>query len=100
LLLDEATSALDAESEHLVQQAIDELIRAGEQTVICIAHRLSTIKDANIICVMQDGNIVEKGSHSELLAQDGVYKKLIERQLQGHNSSAKRKEESDGEAKE
>lgn len=52
LLLDEATSALDAESEHLVQQAIDELIRAGEQTVICIAHRLSTIKDANVICVM------------------------------------------------
>jgi len=51
LLLDEATSALDAESEHLVQQAIDELIRSGDQTVICIAHRLSTIKDANIIAV-------------------------------------------------
>jgi len=68
LLLDEATSALDAESEHLVQQAIDELIKAGEQTVICIAHRLSTIKDANVICVMQDGKIAEKGSHQELLA--------------------------------
>lgn len=95
LLLDEATSALDAESEHLVQQAIDELIKAGDQTVICIAHRLSTIKDANVICVMQEGKIVESGSHQELLAKDGVYKKLIERQLQGQNSSARKKEESD-----
>lgn len=95
LLLDEATSALDAESEHLVQQAIDELIQSGQQTVICIAHRLSTIKDANVIAVMKDGELVERGTHQELLGQDGVYKKLIERQLQNQNqsSSARRKEE-------
>lgn len=74
LLLDEATSALDAESEHLVQQAIDELIKSGQQTVICIAHRLSTIKDADVIAVMQNGEIVERGSHSDLLSQDGIYK--------------------------
>ena len=74
LLLDEATSALDAESEHLVQQAIDELIKSGKQTVICIAHRLSTIKDADVIAVMQNGEIVERGSHSDLLSQDGIYK--------------------------
>jgi ABC-type multidrug transport system fused ATPase/permease subunit len=95
LLLDEATSALDAESEYLVQQAIDELIQSGQQTVICIAHRLSTIKDANVIAVMKEGEIVERGTHQELLGQDGVYKQLIQRQLQGQSSSVRRKEEGD-----
>lgn len=95
LLLDEATSALDAESEYLVQQAIDELIQSGQQTVICIAHRLSTIKDANMIAVMKDGQIVERGTHSELLFENGVYKQLISRQLQNQGSSARRKEEGD-----
>ena len=81
LLLDEATSALDAESEHLVQQAIDELIKLGQQTVIVVAHRLSTIKDADLICVLEKGNIVEKGTHDELLQKDGMYKSLVRRQL-------------------
>lgn len=81
LLLDEATSALDADSEYQVQVALDKLIKAGLQTVIVIAHRLSTIRDADTIYVMQKGEIVESGSHSELLAQQGAYLKLIERQL-------------------
>jgi len=81
LLLDEATSALDAESEHLVQQAIDELIKLGQQTVIVVAHRLSTIKDADLICVLEKGNIVEKGTHDELLQKGGMYKSLVKRQL-------------------
>lgn len=81
LLLDEATSALDAESEHQVQQALDELIARGEQTVIVIAHRLSTIRDADEIIVMQHGEVKERGNHAELIAQDGVYKALVSRQL-------------------
>ena len=81
LLLDEATSALDAESEHLVQKALDELISRGEQTVIVIAHRLSTIRDADEIIVMKHGEVMERGNHEELLALDGVYKALVSRQL-------------------
>lgn len=78
LLLDEATSALDAESEHLVQQALDELINLGLQTVIVIAHRLSTIRDADVILVMKQGEIVERGSHDELMKiEEGVYQQLI-----------------------
>lgn len=83
LLLDEATSALDAESEHLVQQALDYLIKNGNQTVLVIAHRLSTIRDADKIVVIDKGEIKEVGTHQELLAKDGAYKKLIERQLAG-----------------
>ena len=81
LLLDEATSALDAESEHLVQQALDKLIQSGQQTVIIVAHRLSTIRDANEIIVMQHGEIKERGTHQELLKLEGVYKNLVSRQL-------------------
>lgn len=95
MLLDEATSALDAESEHLVQTAIDDLIALGQQTVIVVAHRLSTIKDADVICVMSDGKIAEKGTHNELLEKDGPYKQLISRQLQnaaGGGSASKRRE--------
>lgn len=83
LLLDEATSALDAESEHLVQTALDELIKSGNQTVVVVAHRLSTIRDADEILVMQKGHIIERGTHTELVAQDGAYKKLVSRQLVG-----------------
>ncbi|MBR5101877.1 MAG: ABC transporter ATP-binding protein, partial [Muribaculaceae bacterium] len=78
LILDEATSALDTESEHLVQQALDNLMKG--RTTLVIAHRLSTIKNADMICVLQDGRIVERGSHAELIEQDGVYKKLVDMQ--------------------
>jgi len=79
LLLDEATSALDAESEHLVQQALDGLIKSGEQTIIVIAHRFSTIRDADKIVVMKAGKIEEVGNHGELMEKAGAYKKLISR---------------------
>jgi ABC-type multidrug transport system fused ATPase/permease subunit len=63
LLLDEATSALDAESEHQVQQALDILIKSGQQSIIVVAHRLSTIRDADEIIVMQGGEVKERGTH-------------------------------------
>ncbi|CAM9813320.1 unnamed protein product [Ascophyllum nodosum] len=82
LLLDEATSALDAESEHLVQQAIDNMISRGGMTVILIAHRLSTVKRADKIVVVQAGKVVEEGSHEDLLSnKGGVYSGLVKRQL-------------------
>ena len=78
LILDEATSALDTESERLVQEALERLMKT--RTTIAIAHRLSTIKNADEICVMRDGEIVERGKHEELLALGGVYKKLNDMQ--------------------
>ena len=78
LILDEATSALDTESEKLVQDAINNMMQ--HRTSIVIAHRLSTIRHADEIIVLQKGNIVERGNHDELLAQNGYYKKLIEMQ--------------------
>lgn len=81
LLLDEATSALDAESEHQVQQALDELIKSGKQTVIVVAHRLSTIRDADEIICMQHGTVMERGNHEELIKLNGIYKNLVSRQL-------------------
>lgn len=74
LILDEATSALDTESEHLVQEALENLMR--NRTTIVIAHRLSTIRNADEICVMYEGKIVERGTHDELLQLDGYYKRL------------------------
>jgi subfamily B ATP-binding cassette protein MsbA len=79
LILDEATSALDAESERLVQRAIANLIK--DRTTIVIAHRLSTIRRANTIVVMESGRIIEMGTHSELLARGGQYRKLYELQF-------------------
>ena len=79
LLFDEATSALDAESEVLVQRALDNA--ASQCTTITIAHRLSTIRRSNMICVVEDGEIVERGSHESLLAQRGRYFDLVEAQL-------------------
>jgi len=81
LLLDEATSALDAESEHQVQQALDNLIDNGSFCIIVVAHRLSTIKRADEILVMEKGEIKERGTHNELIELDSVYKKLVNRQL-------------------
>ena len=80
LILDEATSALDAESEALVQESIDRLIATGGCTVLLIAHRLSTVLKADTIAVVDKGQIVEHGSHEELLIQDGIYAKLVNRQ--------------------
>ena len=76
LILDEATSALDTESEHLVQDALDKLMR--NRTTLVIAHRLSTIKNADLICVMQDGRIIERGTHDELISRQGAYKHLVD----------------------
>jgi subfamily B ATP-binding cassette protein MsbA len=78
LILDEATSALDTESERLVQDAINHMMQ--NRTSIVIAHRLSTIRHADEIIVMQKGEIAERGTHQNLLAQGGIYKKLVDMQ--------------------
>jgi subfamily B ATP-binding cassette protein MsbA len=79
LILDEATSSLDSESEREVQQALDQLIQG--RTTLVIAHRLSTVRNADRIIVMEDGRIVETGPHAELLAADGLYRRLYEMQF-------------------
>jgi len=79
LVLDEATSALDAESEHLVQEALDRLM-VGRTTVV-IAHRLSTVKEADRVCVLEDGQVAESGTHDELISHGGIYKRLVEHQF-------------------
>jgi ATP-binding cassette subfamily B protein len=79
LILDEATSALDAESEHLVKEALDRLMKG--RTTLIIAHRLSTVMDADRVMVLEGGKIVQSGSHTALMGQDGLYRRLVERQF-------------------
>ncbi|CAI7811358.1 unnamed protein product [Closterium sp. NIES-53] len=82
LLLDEATSALDAESEALVQGALDRLIAEGGRTIVLVAHRLSTVRNADSICVLEGGRVAEHGTHEQLLEiPNGVYERLVRRQL-------------------
>ena len=78
LILDEATSALDTESERLVQDALEKLMK--DRTTIVIAHRLSTIVNADKICVLHEGKIVETGTHTELIELGGIYNRLVEMQ--------------------
>jgi ABC-type multidrug transport system fused ATPase/permease subunit len=79
LVLDEATSALDAESEHLVKEALERLMKG--RTTLIIAHRLSTVKDADRVCVIDAGRVAESGPHAALMAEDGLYRRLVERQF-------------------
>lgn len=81
LLLDEATSALDSESEKVVQLALDKAAKG--RTTLAIAHRLSTIQNADIIFVIKDGKVAEKGTHQELLAQKGIYNTMVQEQYLG-----------------
>ncbi len=79
LVLDEATSALDAESEHLVKEALERLMKG--RTTLIIAHRLSTVAGADRVCVIDGGKIVQSGAHGALMGQEGLYRRLVERQL-------------------
>ena len=84
LILDDSTSSVDMQTEQLIQQALDNLM-VGRTTFV-IAHRLSTVRRADLILVMDGGRIVERGTHSELLAQDGLYREIYELQLRDQES--------------
>jgi ATP-binding cassette subfamily B protein len=88
LVLDEATSALDSESEHLVQEALDRLMEG--RTTLVIAHRLSTVRDADRVVVLDGGRVVEEGTHDALLGQNGLYRRLVERQFQDTGTEVRR----------
>lgn len=76
IILDEATASVDPENEHLIQHAISELVKG--KTVITIAHRLATVENADQILVVNDGQIVQKGTHQELMEEDGIYRRFVE----------------------
>ncbi len=80
LVLDEATSALDAESEHLVKEALERLMK--QRTTLVIAHRLSTVRNADRVVVIDEGRVVQEGTHDDLVARDGIYRRLVERQFE------------------
>jgi subfamily B ATP-binding cassette protein MsbA len=82
LVMDEATSSLDTESERVIQDAVERLLEG--RTVFVIAHRLSTVQRADQILVMDRGRVVERGTHAQLLAESGVYRRLYELQLEDH----------------
>ena len=94
LVFDEATSALDAESEAEVQRAIENIAKKKDITIVIIAHRLSTIINADTIAVLNKGNIVEFGTHKELIEKDGEYKKLFQKQLFSNNNKVGENENS------
>ena len=79
LVLDDSTSSIDASTEHLLRQALEEVMRG--RTTFVIAHRLSTVRTADAILVLDEGRIAEQGRHDELIARDGLYRKLYELQL-------------------
>ena len=85
LILDEATSSVDTRTELLIQKAMERLMR--NRTSFIIAHRLSTIRDADLILVMKDGDIIEQGNHQELLAKDGFYATLYNSQFDSADAS-------------
>ena len=86
LILDEATSALDAESEHIVYEALDRLMEG--RTTIVIAHRLSTVRNADLVVVLDQGMVVETGSHEDLMNVHGLYRRLVDRQFSDQLHSA------------
>ena len=86
LILDEATSSVDAETERMIQRSINEL--SGAHTIIAIAHRLSTVKNADCILVFEDGKIAQRGTHDELMAQDGLYSRMYRTQTEKEEMSA------------
>jgi len=79
-VLDEATSSLDAENEKVVSEALERIMEG--RTILVIAHRLSTVRNAHEILVMQNGQVVERGRHSQLIELDGVYKRLVRQQME------------------
>ncbi|RHY18104.1 hypothetical protein DYB32_009349, partial [Aphanomyces invadans] len=83
LLLDEATSALDNESERIVQDSLDQLLKLKRRTTIIVAHRLSTVRNADVIAVVDGGRVAEQGTHDELIGiPNGIYANLVSRQMQ------------------
>jgi ABC-type multidrug transport system fused ATPase/permease subunit len=87
IILDEATSALDAQSEHLVQKAMNSIVNDSGRTIISIAHRLSTIRHASRVVVVEDGSVVQTGTFDELTTTDGPFRQLMKTQLVGDISS-------------